>query len=300
MSGPPSASVIVPTRDRPEALRRCLAALAEQRHPEFEVLVVDDGGSVDLEPIARELAGRLDLTVLRQDRTGPAGARNRAAARARGAVLAFTDDDCRPDPDWLPSITARCAGGAGAGGRTVNELGSAWSEVAQMVVDLGYATLNRDPADARFFAANNLALPAAGFHAVGGFDTSFTTAEDRELCERWRDSGRCLSSAPDAVVRHAHHLDMRQFFSVHAAYGRGAYRFHRKRAWRAGEPGLGRGWIDRDYYRRAARLALGSGGGIREPAPPAGAPALAFRLGVWQLANTLGFAHAWATSVTRR
>jgi hypothetical protein len=86
---------------------------------------------------------------------------------------------------------------------------------------------------------------------------------------------------------------MRRFFSVHAAYGRGAYRFHRARARRTGQPGLGHGWIDREYYRRAAQLAIGGRRGT-------GASALAFRLGVWQLANTLGFAHAWATSFTRR
>jgi glycosyltransferase involved in cell wall biosynthesis len=288
--------VIVPTHDRPAALRRCLDALAAQRHRSFEVVVVDDGGSVPLEPILAEFSDRIELVLLRQAHAGPSGARNHGAAHARGSVLAFTDDDCRPDPDWLRWLTDRCdaVSGAGAGGRTVNELTSAaWSEVAQLVVDLGYATANRDPADARFFAANNLALPAAGFHAIGGFDSSFATAEDRDLCERWRASGRGLLSVPEAIVRHAHHLDLRQFFSLHAAYGRGAYSYHRARARRAGQLGLGRGWIDRDYYRRAARIALNGGVGYD-------ASGLAFRLGVWQLANTLGFATAWATRFTRR
>jgi GT2 family glycosyltransferase len=295
VSTSPSASVIVPTHNRATALRRCLDALAAQRHGAFEVVVVDDGGSESLSPVVAAFEDRMDLVLVRQRRTGPGGARNRGAARARGCVLVFTDDDCRPEAEWLPRLVARCGAepGVGAGGRTVNELASAWSEVAQIVVDLGYETANRDPSDARFFASNNLALPAAGFHAIGGFDPLFATAEDRDLCDRWRAAGRRLVSVPEAVVRHAHHLDLRDFLRLQARYGRGTYRFRRAHARRAGQAGLGRGWVDPDYYRRAARLAL-------RGSPASSAPALAVRLGVWQLAYTLGFAEAWARSAAAR
>jgi GT2 family glycosyltransferase len=286
VSAAPSISVIVPTHDRPEALRRCLAALAEQRERDFEVIVVDDGGAAPAGPVAAGFAGRMPVVALHQQRTGPAGARNRGAAAARGWLLAFTDDDCRPDPDWLLRLRERCAArpGAGAGGTTVNELrGAPWAELAQLITDLGYATFNRDPDDARFFPSNNLALPAAGFHALGGFDPSFRTSEDRDLCDRWTESGRRLLTAPDAVVRHAHRFDAREFFRVHRGYGRGAYRFHRAHAGRSGEHGLGRGWIDTDYYRCAARTAL-------RGTPSSSPPVLALRMAVWQAANALGFA----------
>jgi GT2 family glycosyltransferase len=234
------------------------------------------------------------VTLLRQDGTGPAGARNRGAATARGALLAFTDDDCRPDPDWLVRIRRRCDArpGAGAGGTTVNELtGAPWSETAQLITDLGYATFNRDPDDAGFFASNNLALPAAGFHAVGGFDPSFTTSEDRDLCDRWTASGRRLLVARDAVVRHTHGMGVREFFRVHASYGRGAYRFHRAHARRSGERWLGRGWVDTDYYSRAVRAALGG-------TPSASPPGTALRMAVWQAANALGFADEMRRDLT--
>jgi glycosyltransferase involved in cell wall biosynthesis len=286
VSPAPSVSVVVPTRNRPAALAACLEALAAQRARDFEVVVIDDGGSAPLEPVVEAVADRLPVILLRQDGMGPAGARNRGAARARGALLAFTDDDCRPDPDWLVRIRERCDEhpGAGAGGTTVNVLtGAPWSETAQLITDLGYATFNRDVDDAGFFASNNLALPAAGFRAIGGFDPSFTTAEDRDLCDRWTASGRRLLAAPGAVVRHAHGLGAREFIRVHMRYGRGAYRFHRAHARRSGQHWLGRGWVDTDYYARAVRAAL-------RGTASASRPGLALRMSVWQAANAIGFA----------
>ena len=71
MSAAPAVSVIVPTRDRPEALRRCLAALAGQRERDFEVIVVDDGGVEPAAAVAEDFASRVPVVVLRQERTGP-------------------------------------------------------------------------------------------------------------------------------------------------------------------------------------------------------------------------------------
>ena len=83
-------SVVVPTRDRPEALARCLAALAWQR-AQLEIIVVDDGD-----------AGGAGAPGARVDRApaarGPAAARNLGARAARGDVVCFTDDDCAPAP----------------------------------------------------------------------------------------------------------------------------------------------------------------------------------------------------------
>src|SRR5437764_776840 len=108
------ASIVVPTRDRPECLSRCLAALAEQRLEagEYEIIVVDDGSSppVALGPSAPAAKVRL---VRRERAGGPAAARNAGIRIATGAVLAFTDDDCRPSPRWLEAGLAAVEAGAG-------------------------------------------------------------------------------------------------------------------------------------------------------------------------------------------
>jgi GT2 family glycosyltransferase len=143
--------------------------------------------------------------------------------------LAFIDDDCLPAPDWLQNLALRFAAVPEQviiGGRTLNALSdNRYATASQLVVDVGYAYLNTDPNQARFFAANNLALPTDGFRALGGFNTTFPLAasEDRELCGRWLSYGYRLIYAPEVLVFHAHELTWRTFWRQHFNYGRGAF-----------------------------------------------------------------------------
>jgi len=96
------ASVIVPVRNGAATLPAALSALARQEGTEaYEVIVVDDGSVDDSAAIAERSPG--PVTVVRQEQAGPAAARNRGAAAARGALLCFTDADCYPDHGWLAS-----------------------------------------------------------------------------------------------------------------------------------------------------------------------------------------------------
>ena len=275
-----SVSVVIATADRPGPLARCLAAVAALDPPRdaLEVIVVDDGGSAQ-----PGLPEGLPIRLLRSHRAGPGAARNIGAAAAEGDLLAFTDDDCLPDPGWLRALCAATRPGAMIGGRTVNALpDNRFAAASQHIQDLVYAHYNRDPERARFFATNNLAVPRDDFLALGGFDVaSFPFAsEDRDLCDRWRASGRTLRSAPDAVVRHAHDLDLRGFVRQHVAYGRGAARYHRARALR----GTGRlrdeaaFHLDTSLWLQTARLR------------PAGRAArMVPLLALWQAANAAGY-----------
>src|SRR5580704_13436050 len=123
----PVWSVVIPTRNRVDRLRSCLGALAAQNYPreKFEVIVVDDGGAQEIEPIERALRDRVEIRVVRQPQTGPAAARNRGVSLARGEFLAFTDDDCTPIPDWLSELerVLRSNPNALVGGRVLNALG---------------------------------------------------------------------------------------------------------------------------------------------------------------------------------
>jgi glycosyltransferase involved in cell wall biosynthesis len=231
----PAVSVVVPSFRRPERIRACVQALAEQDLPgePYEVVVVDDGSPEPLAPHLADLAGRVPLTVHRQPNAGPAAARNTGAGLARGALLAFTDDDCAPDPGWLRALLAahRAHPEALLGGRIVNVLADdLFAEASQQLVGALYAWYDDDHRS-RFFASNNLAAPRERLVALGAFDTGFPQpgGEDRELCERWAAAGLPLREVPDAVVRHAHGMDLRGFLRQHTNYGRGAYQLHRKR-----------------------------------------------------------------------
>lgn len=112
------ASVIVPTCDRPRELREALASLAGQTYGPFEVVVVPDG-QADPADILAEAALALGGRPLRLAeaglRSGPAAARNRGLAAARGAVLFYLDDDDLFLPHHLAAHMAAHAAAPEAG-----------------------------------------------------------------------------------------------------------------------------------------------------------------------------------------
>jgi glycosyltransferase involved in cell wall biosynthesis len=232
-------SIVIPTYRRPHQLASCLRSLARLDYPrnDFEVVVVDDGGEGPIESVIDGFRDQLDVTLLHQSNAGPAAARNTGAARAKGTFLAFTDDDCAPDPGWLKALAGHLSADCAVGGRTVNALPqNPYSSTSQLIIDFVYARYNADASRARFFASNNLALPATLFRAAGGFDATLRTSEDRELCDRWLHSGHRMAYAPEAVVHHAHSLTLRTFCRQHFNYGRGACRFYQLRARLRGHP----------------------------------------------------------------
>lgn len=230
----PFFSVIVPTYDRPDRLRECLRALGELRYPRdrYEVVVVDDGGRADLKAVVDALSDGPEISLLRQQNSGPASARNRGAEHARGTFLAFTDDDCRPDSEWLRAFALRFAETPEAmlGGRTVNALtDNLFSSASQRLVEYLYAYYIA--AGSPFFTSNNIAVPRDRFLAVGGFRSIFRRAagEDRDLCDRWLQKGMRMEYVEDAVVRHAHDMTARSFWRQHFNYGRAAFVYHEAR-----------------------------------------------------------------------
>lgn len=284
MTASPSFSIVVPTRDRPRKLASCLAALAVLRYPSdrYEVIVVDDGSQADLEAVLAPLRDRMTLSLVAQSSAGPAAARNRGAAAARGEVLAFTDDDCRPDPAWLSSFSTYLAVDplCGLGGRTINDLvDNRYAAASQLLIDYLFAYYGA-PSRVPLYTSSNLALPRELFVAVGGFDETFRRAggEDRELCDRWVHAGHRLRFASDALVYHAHDLDLRGFLRQQYNYGCGAVGFHRARTRRGSrrmfpEP--------LRFYRELVLSPF-----ARNAERPLGLAAL---LAVSQMANTAGF-----------
>ena len=279
-----AATVIIPSFNRAAQLATALRALSRQLPVPggFEVIVVDDGGDPPLDERSLTAASALACRVLRTCNGGPAAARNLAANHARGRILAFTDDDCEPDPDWLPGLVRRHNSAHSpriVGGRTVNRLSSnPFSGTSQNLITIGYAHYNRDPERALFFASNNLSVPRQEFAKVGGFDERFRTAEDRDLCDRWVHTGRTMTYAPECVILHAHAMGLAGFWRQHVAYGRGAYQFHAEHRRLHPYHRI----IQWPYYRTLSASML----------PPQGAhatPTLAFALCVSQVANLIGF-----------
>lgn len=293
----PFISVIIPTYERPAQLTECLHAFVAQDYPpnRFEVLVVDDGGVASMNELINAFRPRLNVTLLKQPHSGPATARNRGAAHAKGSHLAFTDDDCTPAPDWLRRLSTSFGlfPVSVLGGRTINALlDNSYSAASQLLVDYLQMCWNSRSTGGTFFPSNNLALPAKCFKAVDGFDPRWDRAagEDRDLCDRLITHGYRLVSSPGALVYHAHHLTLGTFCRQHFSYGWGGYQLHQLRAQR------GTGHIQFEPFTFYLKM-------IAYPFTQTRlckAVLFAMLLGLAQVANALGWMTAAVRSFCRR
>jgi len=234
---PPTASIVIPTYNRLDGLRRVLAALEGQPgvlEGRAEVVVVDDGSSDGtgdwLQRRARDLPA---LKVLGQANAGPARARNRGASTARGEIVLFLGDDTVPAPGWLDEHLEehRLFGGGGPlavvgytsfperahrpFARYVNEYGA----------QFGYLLIER-PTDVpfNFFYTSNVSVPRRFLLDLGGFREDFPAAawEDIELAYRAVAEGMRLRYLPRARTIHEHRVSPRGF---------------RRRQWTSGRSG---------------------------------------------------------------
>jgi GT2 family glycosyltransferase len=256
----PRISVCVPTRGRPAALGRCLAALGRSTLPadELEVVVVGDGP--DVGPPPPGAAGEVPVVWRTRPRGGPAAARNLAAELAGAPVLAFLDDDCVPAADWAERLLARvdAAPGSIVAGRVRNGLPhNHWATASQMVLDVVVEMYNTRPGLPGFAPTSNLGMRRDVFAAIGGFDERFRTAaaEDRDFCDRSHAAGYPLLLEETAVVHHFHDLDARSFLSQAASYGRGEVTYRAVCVERGQRPNL----VRRSFYMKLVLAGLSHG-----------------------------------------
>ena len=199
----PRIAVVVATHDRAHRLALLLDALRAQTipHGEFEVVIVDDG-SADSTPAVladAERAADLDLRVLRREPAGgPAVARNLGWRVAHAPLVAFTDDDCRPSPQWLEEllIAAEESPGALVQGRVDKD--------PEQMHDLSaFAHWYEVRHAGEGFPTCNILYPRDLLERMDGFDESFAIAgEDTDLGWRAVESGAGVVFAPDALVHH--------------------------------------------------------------------------------------------------
>jgi glycosyltransferase involved in cell wall biosynthesis len=227
----PWISVVVPTRDRPGSLRRCLDALASQTVlDKLEVIVVDDGSTASA--AVEEVVARYPFTrLISQTHSGPASARNAGAARSRGEFVCFTDDDCEPSPAWAERLVHAIEAGAdAAAGKTLRgDPGSALAAASELIA--GAPALLGEPSagELTFAPSNNLACRGEVLTEVP-FDERYPAAagEDRDWCRRLLAGCYVLRREPGAALVHRPEPTFRAFLRQQVRYGRGAFWFRRR------------------------------------------------------------------------
>jgi glycosyltransferase involved in cell wall biosynthesis len=218
-------SVVVPTYNREKDLAHCMEALERQAFTRdgFEVIVVD-GGSTDgtlalLDAVKRR--GRIRISYFIEPKRGAAAARNAGLREAAGEFIAFTDDDCVPEPGWLSELAqafpkdAKCA----AVGGMVKPLEDG---IVPRYLDSCRASRNIDFGEnALHLATTNAMYRRSALLDVGGFNERIIIGEDLDLSLRTLRKGYNLRNTDMGLVRHRYVTGIKGLYRKSFLHGTG-------------------------------------------------------------------------------
>jgi glycosyltransferase involved in cell wall biosynthesis len=240
-----SLSVVIPTKDRANALARTLDSIEAQEtgDAQCEAIVIDNGSSDGTVELVRRRAGSAGVPVhlLEQPEGGPAAARNAGVRAAKGEVLLFLGDDTEPASQSLLRAhldlhAARPEPAYGVLGRITWTPQKPVTPFMRWLENGGpqfhYAELEPGPVDpANYFYSSHASVKRSLFERVGGFDVRFPTAavEDTELGVRLADEGLALDYHPELLVLHDHPTTPAQSLRRSVAVGRSAALYNRLR-----------------------------------------------------------------------
>lgn len=229
-------SVVVCTYSRNESLRRCLSAFEELLVPSdlnWEIIVLDNNSSDTTSDVLSEFRDRkkLPLTYMFEARQGKSYALNRGVTQSRGNLIAFVDDDCLVEKNWLRFLNEEFHADptlSGIGGR-VELYDSQDKPVA--IRTLKQRTLLGSSASFSLISGCNMAFRRTVFDAIGGFDEDFgpgtgLVVEDADFVYRTLKYGFKIVYCPDVIIYHNH--GRRRDEQIHAlnfsyVAGRGAF-----------------------------------------------------------------------------
>lgn len=230
----PSVSVVVCSYNGARTLRACLESLMRLDYPEHEVILIDDG-SVDATP---QIAAEFPLVRYhRQDNRGLSVARNVGAELAQGEIVAYTDDDCEVDEDWLRYLVRAMQDQqvVAIGGPNITPPDDGWLARCVAASPGNPSHVMLDDHYAEHIPGCNMAFRREVLLGLGGFDPQFRQAgDDVDMCWRILDSGAHIGYAPGAMVWHHRRATVRAYLKQQRGYGRSEALVHFKHPQRCG------------------------------------------------------------------
>ncbi len=221
-------SLIIPVRNRPDELRRCLQSITGGTSPaaRYEIIVVDNGSTDKTPAVARELGARL----IYEPQPNRCLARNAGAAAAAGDWLVFLDSDCVAEPCWLQSLASKITDSPDAPPAIIAGAilpAEPATLVEAYIAQRRWIDQEKFLAPGRrysppFAATANLAIHRDVFQQVGGFDPQLKTAgEDADWCWRAAQAGWRIEYCPQAAVTHHHRATLAGLWRQAYHYGQG-------------------------------------------------------------------------------
>jgi GT2 family glycosyltransferase len=250
----PTISVVVCSYNGSRTIGECCKGLSELDYPSFEVIVVDDGSR----DATADIAARYGFRVICTENQGLSRARNAGLQAAGGEIVAYIDDDARPDPHWLTYLAAtfmRSAYG-GVGGPNIAPPGD--GPIAACIENApGNPThILLSDREAEHIPGCNMAFRKDALEAIGGFDPQFRTAgDDVDVCWRLQQQGWTLGFSPAAMVWHHRRNSVKAYWKQQLGYGKAEALLERK--WPEKYNLFGHSvWRGRLYDRRLASARL--------------------------------------------
>jgi len=237
---PPPATIAICSRDRPDDLQRCLAALTCLSDLDQDILVVDSCSRNDATKQIVESFPR--VRYVREDYPGLDRARNRALQEAQHDIVAFIDDDAIPDRDWLHALTQNfyhpnvaCVTGLTMPVEletAAQEYFEEYSSFSRGFDHIEFDWITTHPISAsKIGAGANMALRCSSVQQVGSFDealdagTPTRSGGDTEMYSRLLSAGYRIIYEPRALNWHRHRRSWKELRQTIYGYGVGAYSF---------------------------------------------------------------------------
>jgi cellulose synthase/poly-beta-1,6-N-acetylglucosamine synthase-like glycosyltransferase len=199
----PYVSVIIPVLDDTDRLKICLEALSFQYWPSdrMEIIVVDNGSEKSPSSLIKNFGAK----YIEEKTPGSYSARNKGILMARGDILAFTDADCIPDPNWIAEGVRMLTGLPDIGliGGAIRVFIDNHSSRAYQIYDqLNHFDQKRFVEKFHFAATANAFTKKSIIREVGLFETKFKSFGDIEWGNRVAKNGYSVVFNTDCVVQH--------------------------------------------------------------------------------------------------
>ena len=248
----PRISVVVCSCNGQRTIRDCLEGLLKLDYPNFEVIVVNDGSTDATAAIVHEYSFR----VISLENRGLSNARNVGMEAATGEIVAYIDDDARPDPHWLTYLAATflSTDHAGVGGPNIAPSGD--GPIADCVANApgGPVHILLSDQEAEHIPGCNMAFRKTHLKAIGGFDPQFRIAgDDVDICWRLQQRGWTLGFSPVAIVWHHRRNSLRTYWRQQKNYAKAEALLEKK--WPEKYNAIGHfTWAGRLYGRGPIRM----------------------------------------------
>jgi len=230
-------TVIIPTYNRSDILKKCIDALTRQSFPEdqYEIIVVDDGSGDDTRTVV-DFANKHCAAAIRylwQPNTGANAARNQAIRHASGQLLLFVNDDTIATSTMLSAHVKTHQNhideNTAVLGRVTLSPEVPCSMFSKDHLDAGYALWQgKEELDWRAFYTCNISVKKTYLEKFGVFDESLRYFEDLELSERLSCHGLKVIYNPLALGYHFHWLQEKEYMAIAKREGTALAKWYRK------------------------------------------------------------------------